>query len=131
MLFIYIFTYFLETAYYRHSESSTPLVILRPWVVDWQRIESGPTVLKSGTQPTELDMNMDPWVDIFENSGWSFSFGRTKTKTRSFSNTMVSFIISVLMDKKTIWITYAWMRTVSKNAENIPAFNTKFMHFYF
>ena len=182
MLFIYIFTYFLETAYYRHSESSTPLVILRPWVVDWQRIESGPTVLKSGTQPTELFtnqsavdfpvfcirprphvsvsirefffflmkilafrirvngvfghqkrrfFNMDPWVDIFENAGWSFSFGRTKTKTRSFSNTMMSFIIFVLMDKKTIWITYAWMCTVSKNAENIPAFNTKFMHFYF
>ena len=44
---------------------------------------------------------------------------------------MVSFIIFVLMDKRTIWITYAWMRTVSKSAENIPAFNTKFMHFYF
>lgn len=48
---------FLETAYYRHSEGSTPLVILRPWVLDWQRIESGPTVLKSGTQPTELFTN--------------------------------------------------------------------------
>jgi len=72
MLFIYIFTYFiflqilylllelfcfLETAYYRHSEGSTPLIILRPWVLDWQRIESGPTVLKSGTQPTELFTN--------------------------------------------------------------------------
>lgn len=43
---------------------------------------------------------MDPWVEIFENAGWSFSFGRTKTKTRNFSNTMVSFIIFVLMDKK-------------------------------
>lgn len=151
MLFIYIFTYFLETTYYRHSEGSTPLVILRPWVLDWQRIESGPTVLKSGTQSTELFtnqsavdfpvfcirprphvsvsireffsffnedfslphtrkrrfwppktqvLNMDPWVEIFENAGWSFSFGRTKTKTRNFSNTMVSFIIFVLMDKK-------------------------------
>lgn len=57
MLFIYIFTYFLETAYHRHSEGSTPLVILRPWVLDWQRIESGPTVLKSGTQPTKLFTN--------------------------------------------------------------------------
>ena len=57
MLFIYIFTYFLETTYYRHSEGSTPLVFLRPWVLDWQRIESGPTVLKSGTQPTELFTN--------------------------------------------------------------------------
>ena len=45
-------------------------------------------------------LNMDPRVEIFENAGWSFSFGRTKTKSRRFSNTMVSFIIFVLMDKK-------------------------------
>lgn len=55
---------------------------------------------------------MDPRVEIFENAGWSFSFGRAKTKTRRFSNTMESFIIFVLMDKKKNDLDNLWMRTV-------------------
>ena len=72
-----------------------------------------------------------PQSGDFWTSGWSFSFGRTKTKTRRFSNTMVSFIIFVLMDKKTSWVTYAWMRTIFKNAEKYSLFQYKIYAFLF